>query len=699
MIWNMNRCCLLLLALSVMTSASLTGQRSIRAHRLADPIVIDGVHEPGKWMGADSATGFIQMEPVLGESSTEPTVCYMGFDHENIYLSVNLYQDANVLAKVMNRDVITKGDDCFVLTIDTYNDNRSGYGFWTNALGTQTDFRINDDGRNIDTNWDTEWTSASAIQAWGWTLEMAIPFKSIQFKPGSDTWGINFGRVLRSNFETTYWSGAMTGDFRISQGGKLVGISPPESRGKLTLFPYVSLSYENNEFTGVYRKVKPDAGGDVKWQVTPNITADATINPDFATVEADQEQINLTKYELNYPEKRLFFQEGNEMYSTRIKTFYSRRIQDILYGAKLNGKAGKYNFNALNVRTLQYDEEDEPPSFFTTARVKRDFLGSSSVGLTAVDRRNDSSYVTSFSGDYVLNLSDTWKLTGQFVASVPGDLLSHSAWFVRFAKESNFYHMHVRYTELGENFRENVNQTGFVVDDDRREVDSDLTYIWWIRNRFFQYIEVESRNNMFWARTTGALRSWYFSESVEFYLQNRFSFEYQYNNEFKLIDQEYNDGSKFPDGEYYNHRHSFELGYNKAEWSHAEVEYTFGRNFDRDFHRLSMAGRVKITEKLAAEYSGDIIRFTPDVDSSSTFINVISLNYNFTKDLWIRVFAQNSTSSSKIYFYGMAGWRFKPPFGALYLIYSHDQEAELMGDLARADALFLKFTLPIPIIR
>ena len=237
MIWNMNRCFLLMLVLSVMTSVSLTGQRSIRAHRLADPIVIDGVNEPGKWMGADSATGFIQMEPVLGEPSTEPTVCYMGFDHENIYLSVNLYQDANVLAKVMNRDVLSKGDDCFVLTIDTYNDNRSGYGFWTNALGTQTDFRINDDGRNIDANWDTEWTSASAIHAWGWTLEMAIPFKSIQFKPGSDTWGINFGRVLRSNFETTYWSGAMTGDFRISQGGKLVGISLPESRGKQTLYP------------------------------------------------------------------------------------------------------------------------------------------------------------------------------------------------------------------------------------------------------------------------------------------------------------------------------------------------------------------------------------------------------------------------------------------------------------------------------
>lgn len=667
---------------------SIYGQRSIIAYRITEPITVDGIHEPAKWEGADSAIAFLQMAPAPGEMASEPTVCYVGFDDTHIYVSVNLYQKTRVLAKVMNRDVLTKADDSFALIIDPYNDNRSGYGFWTNPLGTQTDFRINDDGRNIDTNWDTEWISTSTIHDQGWTLEMSIPFRSLQFKPGADTWGLNFGRILTSSFETVYWSGTLSDDFRISQGGKLTGINPPSSKSKLTLFPYGSLSYENNEFTGVDNNVRPDVGGDVKWQITPNITADGTINPDFATVEADQEQINLTRYELNYPEKRLFFQEGNEMYKTRIKTFYSRRIQDIIYGAKINGKAGKYNYNALNAMELRSDQEGEPASFFSTARVKRDFLESSTVGITVVDRRNDSSFTTSFSGDYVLNLGETGKLTGQFVASAPGDLLSHSAWFVRFAKETNYYHMHIRYTELGENFQENVNQTGYVVDDDRREVDSDLSYRWWQRNNVFQYIEVESRNNAFWARTTGALRSWNFTQSASFYFQNRVSFGYSYNNEFKLFDKEY-----------HNHRHSMSVGYNTAEWSHARASYSFGRNFDKDFQRYSVGGRVKITEKLAVEYNGDLIQFTPDEADISTFINVFSLNYNFTKDLWIRVFAQNSTSTSKIYFYGMTGWRFRPPFGAVYLIYSHDQEAEILGDLARADALFLKLTIPLSLIR
>jgi hypothetical protein len=678
-------CVLILFCIGGLKAA---GQRSVTAFPLQSALRIDGVHEADLWAGADSAAGFYQMAPFPGEKSSQLSVAYIGYDSACLYVSVNMYQDTEVQAKVMNRDVLTRGDDCFALVIDPYNDNRTGYGFWTNPLGTQTDFRINDDGRSIDENWDTEWQTASTIHARGWTMEMAIPFKSIRFKPGSATWGVNFRRIYLANLETSYWSGTLSDDFRISQGGKLRGIRVPGSKSKLSIYPYLAVSYENNEFSDVDNSVKPKVGGDIKWQISPNLTGDATINPDFATVEADREQINLTRYEINYPEKRLFFQEGNEMYSTRIRTFYSRRIQDILYGAKMTGKTGKYNFNAMNVRSLQPDSEDEPPSFYSTVRVKRDVLSSSSLGFTAVDKRNDSAYVTSFSADYVLNLGETWKLTGQLVASLPGDFLSHSAWFVRFAKETNFYHMHVRYTEMGENFRENVNQTGYVVDDDRREVDSDISYRWWIQNRVFNYIEVETRNNAFWARTNGALRSWNINESVVFYLQNRFAFNYIYNNEYKLFDKDY-----------YNYRHTFSLGYNTEEWSHAFTEYSFGRNFDRDFQRYSLGGRLKITDKLAVEYEGDLIRFTPDEEDQSTFINIFSVNYNFTKDLWIKVFAQNSTSSSKIYFYGLAGWRFRPPFGALYLIYSHDQEADLSGDLLHADALFLKFTLPIAIIR
>ncbi len=668
-------------------SFTLLAQREVAIHMLSEIPVIDGIHDVSVWEGAVPATGLIQMEPGVGEPATLHSEFYIGQDKENLYLSAILYQRTKVNASIQSRDQLSKSDDCIVLVLDSYNDKRSGYGFWINPLGTQVDFRINDDGNNIDTNWDTEWESAVSVADDRWVVEIKLPFSSIRYNRNIAEWGVNLGRIIRDNFETSFWSGIMTEDFRISQGGTLSGIKAPERKAKLTLFPYATLRYENNDFNGVHKNIRPDAGTDIKWKINPNITADATLNPDFATVEADQEQVNLTRYELSYPEKRLFFQEGNEMYDTRIKTFYSRRIQDVFYGAKVNGKAGKYNFNAMNVRTLQPSMEDELPSFFSTVRVKRDFLESSSLGFSAVDKRNDSSYVTTFSGDYNLNLGKKWKLTGQLVASLPGDFASHSAWFVRFANESNIHHVHFRYSEFGENFMENVNQTGFVRDDNRREMDTDLTYLWWLNNPVLRYVEFTSRSNAFWSRSNGDLRSWYFTEGIEFYMENRISFEYMYNNEFKLFEKEY-----------FNHRHMFELGYNTAEWNQVSLEYSRGYNFDRNFNRIEFDGQVKLTEKMALGYAGDYVNFNPDTTNSTTFINVLNLNYNFTKDLWVEVFGQTRSNTGKFYLYGKVGWRFRPPFGALYLIYTHDQDM-VMDERLDADLFFIKLTLPISVMK
>ncbi|MCK5694502.1 MAG: carbohydrate binding family 9 domain-containing protein, partial [Bacteroidales bacterium] len=262
----MGRSLFLILTMLSALCGEAVAQPSITAFPLESALVIDGVHEADLWIGADSAIGFTQMAPFPGQVSSQRSVAYIGFDSLYIYISVILYQETEVLAKAMNRDVLTRGDDAFTLVIDPYNDNRSGYGFWTNPLGTQTDFRINDDGRSIDVNWDTEWRTASTMHEKGWTLEMAIPFKSLRFKPGADTWGVNFGRIYLANQETSYWSGTLSDDFRISQGGKLTGITVPSSKSKLSLYPYATLRYENNEFTGVSHKVTPKVGGDIKWQ-------------------------------------------------------------------------------------------------------------------------------------------------------------------------------------------------------------------------------------------------------------------------------------------------------------------------------------------------------------------------------------------------------------------------------------------------
>ena len=669
-----------LLAGVLLTSLSeISAQKSMQAFYLKSPPIVDGVFEKAIWSEADSATGFIQMEPVPGEPSTEKTMARFGFDDKNIYAAIKCYQRTPIIAKNQSRDALSKSDDITGLIIDTYNDNRSGYGFMVNPLGTQIDFKINDDGRNIDTNWDTEWKCEASEFNGGWCVEIMIPLSSLKFKKGLDTWGINFGRIIRSNFETSYWTGPLTADFRISQGGKVTGLTTTGRRMQLTFFPYFTGLKANGE------KVSASTGGDVKWQITPNASLNGTINPDFATVEADQVKINLTRYELSYPEKRLFFQEGNEMYNTRFRTFYSRRIQDIDFGGRMNGKIGGFQFNAVNVRTSRMADDDNN-YYFTAASIKRDILNSSSIGLTMVDKSGNSSFIRSLSMDYVLNLGKTWQLTGQFVGSAPGEFWSHSAWFMRFARENNIYHFHFRYNNVGVNFRENVNQTGFITDDNRKEIDFEGTYKFWIKNKVLEYIEVRSNNNIFWSQS-GILRSWNLDNSLNAYFKNRFSIGYNYNNEYKLFEKGF-----------YNHSHDIKLGYNTEEWSYGQVGFSTGRNYDRHFYLISGSLRVKLLQNLSMDYTSSVIHFEPDTTRSSTFINVVTANYNFTKDIWIKLFAQNSTVDEKVYLYGLFGWRFKPPFGALYLIYSHDQFFLPEGPF-RVNNLFLKFTLPISVLK
>jgi hypothetical protein len=657
---------------------------------LESPLTIDGIFESEKWMNADSASNFVQMEPQPGEAASEKTVAYFGHDGNKIYAAIKCYQSTPVIAKNQSRDALSKEDDIIALYLDTNNDNRSVYAFFVNPLGTQIDIKINDDGRNMDINWDTEWKCESKIYDWGWCAEIEIPFKSLKYKKGIENWGLNFGRVIRSNFETSSWSGPLTDDFRISQGGDASGIKTPGSKMKVSIFPYLSIFKTTGEDWNA------DGGGDIRWQISPNVSFNGTINPDFATVEADQQQINLTRYELRYPEKRLFFQEGNDMYNTRIKTFYSRRISDIDFGGRLNGKIGKTQFNVLNVKTpdLSTDSIYDPAKYFTAARAKVDILKSSTLGLTFVDKSWSNGFSRSVSLDYIMNLGKLWKITGQFVGSTSdisqdakNVFRDNSAWFMRFARENNIYHIHYRYAEIGKNFQENVNQTGFVTDDDRREMDSDITYKWWLRNNTFEYINLQSFNNVFWSLETGDLRSWYFTNSANFYFKNKMNFRYAYNNEYKLYEKDF-----------YNHKHTFTLGYNTDEWSYALLSYTNGYNFDRNFNLITGGGQIKLFQNLSLSYTANLLEFSPDTDNNSTFINVVTANYNFTKDLWLKLFAQNNTKNENIYVYGLMGWRFKPPFGALYLIYSHDKYDE-NTDNPNSNNFFVKLTYPISLLK
>lgn len=662
-------------------------QYTISASRVEENITIDGQVEP-IWQMTDSVTDFIQLEPSVGYASSRKSVVKILQDGENIYFLFICYvkNKNEIAARIQRRDQLDYSDDIVSVLLSTYNDKRTAMLFQVNALGTIADAKIIDDGKEEDYLWDTEWEAEASIQENYWIAEIKTPFKSIQYKPGAESWSCNFSRSVRANNEISWWS-PVTQNNRISQNGMLKNVQTRKGiQHSLRLFPYATGRYANANVTGVDEGFKADAGGDIEYKYSSNLKANITINPDFATVEGDKEKINLTPWELQYPEKRLFFQDGNDMFDTRIQTFYSRRIGDILYGGKLTGKIDKFQFNGLHSKTQENRELQVPDAAFNAFRLKGDVLNSSTLGFIYADKITDTVTYRSYNIDYVLNLGKTWKLTGQYVASTPGDLLSHSAWFVRFARENNVYHYHIRFTSLGENFQDNVNQTGFIPDDDRLEVDSDVEYKFWLDNKI-KYLFLSGKNNMFWSQER-ELRSWRFTYGSRLYFDNKLSFDAYYRDEFQLLDKKY-----------YNHYYHFIGGYNTDEASHMALAYRFGRNFDRDFQLVEINTSFKIFKKLSVSYELNYLTFSPDNSHASTFLNITGLDYYFTNDLWVRIFAQNNSSNDKYYFYGLFGWRFKPPFGALFLIVNTDNYFDFDRNSSYySEIVFLKMTYPISII-
>jgi len=662
-------------------------QDKLLVNTAKEEIIIDGIIED-LWTSADSVSSFIQLEPEFGAESSRKTVVSVLQVEKDLYFLFKCYIESpeEVVATVRQRDRLNLRDDGVSILLDTYLDHHSAFLFQVNPLGTLSDAKVTGDGNDVDDLWDTEWEAKTALYEKYWVAEVKIPLKSLQFKTNTRSWGCNFSRSIRNNQEIVWWQ-KLTENYRVSQSGRLDALTLDQKKvHKLDLFPYATLRYEDSDLTGNHNTFKGDAGLDIEYKYGSNLKTNIAINPDFATVEGDKEQINLTPWETKFPEKRLFFQNGNEMFDTRIQSFYSRRIGDIQVGDKMMGKIGKYQFNALFAQTKE-GGEDINPSKFGAFRLKRDFLKASTLGFTYTSKFVDTTAFHTFSGDYNLNLGKEWKLTGQYVASLPGDLKSHSAWFVRFAKENNTYHYHVRYTDLGENFKDNVNQTGFIQDDDRKEIDSDITYKFWYKNTL-KYISLAGKNNIFWSQE-GDLRSWYLTYIGRFFFENKFSLDLKYNNEYKNAFR-----GVFDD--FYNHYYKAVIGYNSDENEHIHIGWEKGMNFNRNYDLIEMHAAYQLFKKVNLSYEYKYIHFNPDPEDETTHLNILSLSYYHSKDLWLRVFTQHNYKKDRIYFYGLTGWRFKPPFGALYLIYSSDNYSELLSEeIIRSNIFFVKVTYPL----
>ncbi len=661
----------LLILLTFWGSASASSLFELHAKRVPSPPKIDGVIEE-IWQTTAVADNFMQYEPNRGQPSETKSHAIVLYDSGHLYIAFSLWDPQPPTAQLTRRDADLFNDDAVILVLDTYHDRRTAYYFMTNPLSTQTDGRIGDAGRIVDVTWDAPWQCASQQTEFGWTVEISIPFTSLKYAAGdSVTWGINFGRCRRRNLETSFWAGPLDHRFRVSQAGTLIGlnVTPPQRRQQI--IPYGLSRFQENQSDQL------DAGLDLRYALTPKMSAYATVNPDFATIEADQEQINLTRFELSLPEKRQFFIEGNELFRQRIRTFYSRRTPDITIGGKLLGKQGPRTLAALAARSEPL--RDSTKATYAVARAQKDILGSSNIAFMIANRTRRDDNQGSASIDATLFFTKTLGMTAQLIKSYGHFEDGTWAYFLRPAYDSPTAHFHVRYSHLGEHVAENVNAIGFMQDDNRRELDSAFEKTFWFKSGLMERTQYDSNYNIYWGQD-GTLRSWQIDQFIEVELRNRLAFEIDYTEEFKRFERDFR-----------NRQIGAAIGYNTREFQSAQVGVEFGKNFDSDFRLWAAEAGYKVTARLSLEYELQCLTLNPDPELESTWIHVVKANQFFTKDLYLRAFFQTNSAIDRRNLQVVFVYRYQPPFGAIQLAYQRGT-AEFGQRSEQGNTLFLKIT-------
>jgi hypothetical protein len=465
---------------------SIRAERRLPALKTAEKITIDGKLGESAWERAPVAKDFIQSEPREGQPSAELTEVRVLYDAENLYFGAHLHDSnaSRVVISDLKKDYSGDSGDNFEIVLDTFHDQRNGYIFWTNPAGAKGDSQMINEGRDTNSNWDAVWYVKTSQVDNGWIAEIAIPFKTLKFREDEiQTWGINFHRNLRSNVrnEDSFWAPLprIYGLNRVSLAGTLEGLEGITPGSNIRLKPYITSSYAQNSVTGVNKK-EADVGFDAKYGLTAGLTWDFTYNTDFSQVEADEQQINLTRFSLFFPEKREFFLENSGIFkfgggeislggnrgAGEEVFFFSRNIGlsskneavPILGGTRLSGRAGAYEIGLLNMQQREYN--DSKATNFTVGRLKRNILSNSDIGFMVMNKEvNDSPlYNRVFGTDANLRFGQDFTVNA-FVAksSSPGVDSRDMIGRVAFGYEDRTWTLKSAYNDIQENY---INEMG-----------------------------------------------------------------------------------------------------------------------------------------------------------------------------------------------------------------------------------------------
>ena len=447
------------------------------------------------WKNAPPITSFVQEQPDEGQPASEKTEVRVIFTADTLYVGVVLYDSdpGGIIVSDARRDAPMDDTDSFQMIVDTYRDRQNGFVFGTNPAGVEYDGQVTNEGQGggglgfgqmqsagsgsgFNINWDGAWTVRSKISAQGWSTEFAIPFRTLRYPAATEqAWGINFQRNIRRKNERAFWAPIprQFNLYRLSLAGSLTGVQTPALKN-LRITPYVlgnalesGVIPADSEFLG-------EVGGDLKYSLTPSLTLDATVNTDFAQVEVDDQQVNLDRFNLFFPEKRPFFLENAGFFSVgnpgEVDLFFSRRIGistageaiPILGGGRVSGKAGRFNVGMLNMQTDDFDGTVASTNF-TVMRVSRDLPNRSSIGgiftnrLETGDLARERSPGRTYGVDGKWGVAPTSMVTG-FFAKTDTDGVTDGTHAFNIRSQTNHpqWDLNAGYQEVGAGFNPEV---------------------------------------------------------------------------------------------------------------------------------------------------------------------------------------------------------------------------------------------------
>lgn len=434
-------------------------------------------------------TGFRQNSPGDGEPVSLETKAYLSYDDSNFYVVFVCKDDPKLVrARIGKRDDIF-GDEGVQLFLDTFHDKQRAFVFSANAYGVQMDSRLTE-GLGYDFNFDTQWTSDGKVTNNGYVVTMQIPFKSLRFERGSSQdWGIAVNRIIPRNNEFSYWPFITQRKEGFVPQFAEARIDDAISPGRnIHVIPHVT--YRNTDAletdaagnSRMRHSQKAEAGVDAKFVIRDALAVDVTVNPDFGEVESDEPQVIVNqRFEVQFPEKRPFFLENSSFFGTPVSLFFSRRIVDPEYGARLTGRLGRWALGGLLI-------DDQAAGAFlpgddsgriAVARVQRDFAKQSNVGVLFSDRRVGDQSNSVFGADTRISVNDNWAITGQAVGSrsqeIDGSDSSGRLLFAQAQRGGRNFTYDGEYLDISRDFEAEL---GFIPRTDIRQIYQNAKYLW-----------------------------------------------------------------------------------------------------------------------------------------------------------------------------------------------------------------------------